>query len=110
MKGVGSLILIVVFLTIVISSCNGSSKSSNNSSDNVAATQSKPAPTWDDVLNAHPARSQVLCNSYDTLVNQGWSDDDIYQNLSDAGTFDQFYGQGRDFFNAMVKWCYANNY
>jgi hypothetical protein len=105
-KGVGSLIVILVVLGIAVSSSNNSSGSGNS-----AVTQSQPKPqTWASVLDAHYSRSVKLCNYYDTLVNQGWNDDEIYGNLSDAGTFDSFYGQGRDFFNAMVKWCYKNNY
>ena len=110
MKGVGSLIVILVVLGIAVSSCAGGVDSTNNSSGG-NATQSQPKPqTWASVLDAHYSRSVKLCNYYDTLVNQGWNDDEIYGSLSDAGTFDSFYGQGRDFFNAMVKWCYKNNY
>jgi hypothetical protein len=106
MKVIVPLIIIIALIGAASSCGSGSNKSSAAS----AAPASKPAPTFAQVLDKNPTRSMKLCDAYNSLVNQGWDDNQIYQDLSDAGTFDQFYGTGRDFFNAMVKWCYQNSY
>lgn len=75
--------------------------------------QGQPAPAPRDpvaaTLTSNAGNTRKMCAAYFALVNQGWSDDDIYTSLDDAGTFDSYYGQGHAFFRALVKWCYQHD-
>jgi hypothetical protein len=100
---------LVVLLALVgaISSCGGSKKSSSSDSSSPAVaadtTQDDPASFFD----ANRSQSLAQCQNYFSLVNQGWTTDEIIGELKNAGSFDNMPG-GEAMFHELVKWCYAN--
>ena len=100
-------IVALLVLGGIANSCGSASKSGSDNSSAAPASQTSTDP-FGDALDANPAKSRAMCAAYDTLVNQGWTDDNIYKQLDDAGAFDGYYGTGPEFFKRAVRWCYAN--
>jgi hypothetical protein len=96
----------VLLLVAVLAGCAGGDGDASASAVRKPAQAGSPVDVFYATLDKQPATSQKLCRYYFSLVNQGWGDDAIYTDLSDAGTFDQFYGQGHNFFKGLVRWCY----
>jgi hypothetical protein len=62
-----------------------------------------------DAFNANRQTTTKMCTLYYSLVNQGWTDDQIYKQLADGGAFDGYVGgSGSTMFHSLIKWCYAN--
>jgi hypothetical protein len=101
------LVITLVLVACTFAGCAGTTSSS--SSQDSSAVVEDSAPTMEDILDAHVSDSMVLCDNYYSLVNQGWTDDEIFTQLNNAGAFDGYNGTGDEFFHAMIRWCYKNN-
>ena len=60
-------------------------------------------------FNAHYGTTQKMCQFYNTLVNAGWTDGNIYTQLKDGGAFRNYPGSsGHVMFYSLIRWCYAH--
>jgi hypothetical protein len=102
---------IVVTVVIAAAACGGKSDDQASSASPVSQTQpatSQPK-TMEDILDGHYDETLTLCEAYFGLVNEGWTDDNIYKQLQNSGAFDGYNGAESEFFHAMIRWCYKNN-
>jgi len=100
-----------IALAIGVAGCGSTTSTSTNSSsdDTAVAAAVNNEPTLNEVLDQNSASTRILCENYYSLVNQGWRDADIYDQLDNAGAFDGYGGAGPTFFKAMIRWCYNND-
>jgi len=100
---IGAIALTAVSLT----ACTSTDSTTSTTIDNtpVAQTGTDPITTAFDNDYAH---TEKMCAIYGSLVNQGWTNDEIYNQLNDAGAFDSSYGQGDTVWHKLIRWCYAN--
>lgn len=108
-------ILIIAALVILcgsLAACSGTSSSSSSPSSpapSAPAPSASPEPTLDDLFTQKYQTTKTMCTLYFSLVNQGWTDPEIYTQLEDGGGFDGYPGDsGQVMFHALIKWCYAN--
>jgi hypothetical protein len=99
---------IVVTVVVAAAACGGKSDNSTDQASPVSQTQTQPK-TMKDILDGHYDETLTLCEAYYSLVNEGWTDDNIYKQLQNSGAFDGYNGAESEFFHAMIRWCYKNN-
>ena len=58
-------------------------------------------PNWDAFWNKHSKQATLICDDYWTLVDEGWTDDNIYKQLKDAGNW-----VTHPAFLALVRRCF----
>jgi len=108
-KKVASLAAVCVVGVFAFTGCGSTGSSDSAVSSTATTTTTESEPTLQEVYSQNRSNTLKLCESYFSLVDQGWSNDDIYGTLSDAGTYDGYYGNsGRLAFNELTKWCYTN--
>jgi hypothetical protein len=103
---------LVVILALVgaISSCGGSSSKKSSSSDSSSAAVVADTTQYDpdSFFDSDRAQSLAQCENYFTLINRGWTTDQIIGELKNAGAFDNMPG-GVAVYHRLIKWCYAND-
>jgi hypothetical protein len=104
---------IVVTVVVAAAACGGKSDNSTEQASPVSQTQTQPVTsqpkTMEDILDGHYDETLTLCEAYYSLVNEGWTDDNIYKQLQNSGAFDGYNGAESEFFHTMIRWCYKNN-
>jgi len=96
----------IAITSISLTACTDYSADSTTSD-----STSEPAVATDpvtDALDANYANSAKMCAYIASLVNQGWTNDEIYGQLEDGGAFDGYYGQGEEVWHKLTRWCAAN--
>lgn len=98
-KGFIGLVVVAAVIGGAVSSCGDSSASKSSSSE----------PSLEQLIATDPA-TPTICEGYFSLVNRGWNNDSIYDELNAGGAFEGYLGNsGRTYFDALVKYCYQNN-
>jgi hypothetical protein len=99
-------IFVLVGMIVVGYAINaGGGGSSNSSGKSHTTTQ----PTLNQLFNQHYENTQKMCSSYSSLVDQGWTDGEIYTQLKNAGAFDGWVDTASStMYYALIKWCYKH--
>ena len=97
---------------VALAGCGNTTDTTSSSSGSevtaAAAAKVDTAPSLNDIFNSRYASTQKICDAYDSLVNQGWTDEDIFNQLNDAGAWDGYQVGAKDVWHALIRWCYAN--
>ena len=102
-------LLAIGAITVTACSLTACGEYSDSATDNSAASAPVTSDPVTDLLDANYAKSAKMCVLIDSLVNQGWTNDEIYGQLSDGGAFDGLSGgTAEDSWHKLTRWCAAN--
>lgn len=97
-------VIISLLLGTVVSAC---STSGNTNSNSAPPTQSA-TQVANSYFNAHRQASLSMCDAYFSLTNQGWSTDQIINEIKTTGALDNMPG-GETLMRYLFKWCWSND-